>query len=303
MDGANHTSSKPARGPSEFLKTSLENLPATFEDNGNRTAPPSFPRPKTLENNADITISPSPAASVEDPKKGAVEGSSFPPTLQKTGAEGALLDSSSSPSTLVNSTLTGIGYDESFHTSEASRWPSNSSKFYGAKTVPPSSAEVLKGEEIYEHYSLSYLYAPTAAPTKGKKGPMTLTPSDVHYQILPTAAGNITFTHYDGDTTLPPVPVMSPQETSPKYIGNETFNYYHEDASPKGNLSSEIARSSIDPNINETFSLHKPLNFDSMTVSPTLASIVDDNSTPTSPMLDSPAEIKRPLTKGSRDWK
>jgi len=132
-------------------------------------------------------------------------------------------------------------------------------------------------------------------------------PSGSHSQVLPTSAGNITFTYYE-DITLAPLPVLSSKEKSSIIIGYETMNYLdYDNVTGDGNPTPEITRSSIIPNTNETFTSQIPVNIDPIISLSTISSSVDgkNESAPytTPPILDTLATMKRPQQKGSRDWK
>lgn len=330
---ANTTDSAPPLEPSDL-------------EVSNRTILPSFPQPKEIDGYSSITASPTTPTVIKDKKEATENETSFVETHEATMAEDSVPDVSSKlgmKDTLEDSTLTASGSGEPFNASEVSRLPSKSSKSDGtnvasthkgaekdehfsysyqyASTAPPTksqkSSKKVHGansisptsvEVIDENYSLSYLYGPTAAPTKGKKVSLSLQPSGSHsHLVLPTSAGNITFTYYE-DTTLAPLPVLSSQENSSRYIGNETLNYNNYDnVTGEGNSESKYARSSIVPNTEDVITSIKPGNIDPMiSLSSTSSSIDDENESASytkPPLLDTLATMKRPQEKGSRDWK
>jgi hypothetical protein len=409
----------PAEAPLKEQGDSVPSLEPSDLENNNRTIPPSFPQPATVEDYSSVTSSPISPAVLKNKKEGAKNVSSFDETHEASTGEDPILDVSSklaTKETIEDSMLNISGSEDTFNVSEVSRFPTKTSKSYGSNVASTSSANRQKGAEtneyyslsyhsastappttskktskkvygtnsisptsvdvIDENYSLSYLYAPTAGPSKGEKKSVSLRPSGTassqahpssfksnvtpsatpsegenhsaslqpssntspqaqpnssgnfiptafptkgktvsasshpsgsHSQVLPTSAGNITFTYYE-DITLAPLPVLSSQEKSSKYIGNETLNdLNYDNVTGEGNPASEMTRSSIGPNTNETFTSQIPGNIYPIISLSTISSSVDGKNEPASyttpPILDTLATIKPPQRKGSRDWK
>jgi len=161
-----------AAAPLEEKGDSVPSLEPSDLEINNRTIPPNFSQPATIEDYSSVTASPISPAVLKIKKEGAKNVSSFDETHEASTGEDPKLDVSSklaTKETLEDSMLNISGSEDPFNVSEISRLPTKTSKSYGSNVASTSSANRQKGAETNEYFSLSYQSGSTAPPTTSKK--------------------------------------------------------------------------------------------------------------------------------------